>query len=132
VPNKIKYAKEESIENVFAFGIQLRDFLKTASFSTDNEDVKDFIDQIVQINGDKAFFNEDFTANHFMMDNYRHENKVKSFYRSEKVLIETIENACIRDTKIKYFNVKHTVDTFDIAALDLKLLSVKIPFKDKF
>jgi hypothetical protein len=132
VPNKIKYAKEESIENVFAFGIQLRDFLKTASFSTDNEDVKDFIDQIVQINGDKAFFNKDFTANHFMMDNYRHENKVKSFYRSEKALIETIENACIRDTKIKYFKVTHTVDTFDIAALDLKLLSVKIPFKDKF
>jgi len=131
-PKTIEYMAQESIEKTFEFGIQLRDFLKTASLSTDNQNIKDFISQIIKINGDKAFFNEDFTTNYFMMDNFRYENLVKSFYTSEQRLIEIIKGLAIRDTDKKYFNVNHISDEFDLSLSEVKFISAKMPFKDKF
>jgi len=132
VPKTIEYTPQESIEKAFNFGIQLRDFLKTASLSTDNQDIKDFMKQIIQINGDKAFFNEDFTTNYFMMDNFKDENLVKSFYASEQRLIEIIEGIAIRGTDKKYFKVNHISEVFDLSQTEVKFKSAKMPFKDKF
>lgn len=132
IPKTIEYTSQESIEKAFNFGIQLRDFLKTASLSTDNQDIKDFMKQIIQINGDKAFFNEDFNTNYFMMDNFRYENLVKSFYASEQRLIEIIGGIAISGTDKKYFKVNHISDVFDLSQTEVKFKSAKMPFKDKF
>lgn len=128
----VSYVPESSIEDTFRFGTQLRDFLKTHFISTDNKDFKSHIKEIIQINADKAFYNEDFTPNYFMMDNFRLENKVKSLYDSTEKLINAIEEEGIRNTDLKYFNVDHVEESYDLSSLDLKLVSAYKPFKDKY
>ncbi|MEJ5143852.1 hypothetical protein [Sphingobacterium sp. MYb388] len=128
----VNYVSESSIEEAFRFGTQLRVFLKTHYISTDNEGLRSYLKEIIQINADKAFFNEDFTPNYFMMDNFRLENRVKSLYVSTKKLIEAIKEVGIRNTDLKYFNVDHVEEFYDLSSLDVKLVSAYKPFKDKY
>ncbi|MEN5086604.1 hypothetical protein ABE426_09055 [Sphingobacterium faecium] len=132
IPKRINYVSELSMEEAFTFGTKLRDFLKTAYISTQNYEIKSFIEQFIEINGDRAFFNDDFTPNNFMMDNFRLENKVKSMYSSTEKLINAIKGASIRETDIKYFNVEHIEESYDLFSLDIKLISARKPFKDRY
>ncbi|OOG18311.1 hypothetical protein BWD42_13725 [Sphingobacterium sp. CZ-UAM] len=132
ISRDIEYVSEKSIKDIFDFGRKLRDFLEIAFISTQNEELKTYIKQLVNINSDRAFFNNDFTPNYFMMDNYRLENKALSFYRKEDKLIRAIRNLTIRGTDIRYFNVNHINESYDSSNPTIKLISARKQFKDKF
>jgi hypothetical protein len=128
----LQYVSEKSIKGIFDFGRKLRDFLEIAFNSTQNEELKRYIKQLVNINSDRAFFNEDFTSNYFMMDNYRLENKALSLYRKDDKLVQAIRNLSVRGSDIIYFNVNHIKEVYNPSESTVKLISARKQFKDKF
>src|SRR5690606_12142888 len=130
--SKIDFVEKEEIEKAFEFGAKLRDVLKTGLMSTDNEGFKSFIRDFVNIMGDKAFFNDDFTDNHFMMDNFRNENFVKSLYQDKETLIEYLKSLKVRKTDKSYFNVIDSEEVYRINDDTLKLISARKPFDQKY
>ncbi|MHC8949615.1 hypothetical protein [Sphingobacterium hungaricum] len=129
---KPDYVSKKVIEEIFDFGKKLRDIFETAIMSTTSMDFKKHLTELIKINGDKSFFNEDFKPNHFMMDNYRLDNDVKKSYRSTESFVKSFKDTKILDTDKNYFIVNHTTEKYKISTIDIKLVSAQKPFKERF
>lgn len=127
--NPTEYISQDAIEDVFKCGKAIREFIKSLLVSTDNLEVKKYLKVIINILSDKAFFNEDFSPNHFMMDNYRLENLVSSYYDSTNTLTSALSDITIKNSDYKYFNVNHIDELHDLSKIGTKIKSSRKRFK---
>lgn len=109
---------EEGVRAILEDKKELHEFIIRFQPKSDIEYINSFIDEILELNGFKQFIRKtDGTLNHFMIDNFVNQERVKGYYRTSESLLNQYESS-------EHFNVVHTSRFYNYELTDEQLAKI--------
>lgn len=128
---KIDYLEREDINKYINKSKSIYDriklFMETSTDDVYRRVFREYLD-VVPFN---RFIDENGCINHFLIDNFRYENRTLGYYRSYEILIEAYKRCKIPMSDVVYFNVNAIIKDYEVSSVRMKCPDMIRTYRDR-
>lgn len=128
---KIDYLDKDDIQKYITKSKSIYDkiklFMDTSTDVVYKRVFKEYLD-VVPFN---RFIDESGCINHFLIDNFRYDNRILGFYRSYEILTEAYKQCKVPMSDIPYFNVNVIVKDYELSSKRMKSPDMIKTYRDR-